>query len=846
MIILDSKSIRATVSILALTTTLAWGASANAAAPAAIAFNIPAENTARALNEFAKAAQIHLLFPYEAAARFTAPPLQGQFGRDEALTRLIANTNLEIASESGDTITLREKAGQGQAAASDVATQVTVTGSRIRDVSPTSPVHVVTRADIDRSGYGQVSDLMRSLPENFAGGENAGVIQGSQVNPENADLGGASAVNLRGLGTGATLVLLNGHRLASNSAFQGSDISGIPMAALERVEVVPDGASALYGSDAVAGVVNFILRRDYNGSEVSARIGESADGGGEQHMVNVLSGIARPDWHVLADVQYAKQSPLGWGDRDWISTTTPADTLLDATTYRSLYLGGGVNLGEGTQLSFDLSADDRTAQRISQTTPAAAQYFSDYYTPLVSTAVTLDFDTFAGWKGHVTGSASDSLAKAVSRAPSINYYAPAKTKNDVEYVEASTDGSLLTLPSGKLKAAFGGGYRTENYRDSYGAAASREVSYVFAEAFVPLITPSETRTGLHRLELDVSARAEHYSDFGNSTNPKVGLRYVPLNDLALRATWGKSLKAPSFLQMYTSRLLELLNAADMGGTGPGTSILTYGGNANLKPERSTNWTMGADYTPRFAPGLKVTATYYDIDYTDRVVQPVANYLQALSNPIYAPFVIRNPSPAVVSQVVASTPTFYNFASSAFNPSSVVAIVEDDYENATAQIIHGLDLGVTDRFDLGTTRLDVFADASKMKLTQKTTVAAPAVELTGTIFNPPDFKARGGFTLSRGPWAATAIANFVDGEWDTAKTPNVRIGSWTTIDANLAYAFHPNGGLTDGLKVGLSASNLLDKRPPYTVTPTSGPFPHFDSANASALGRFVSLTITKDW
>jgi len=109
MIIFDRKTVRAAASILAITATLSAARAANAQNGAAIAFNIPTENTAQALNDFAKAAQIHLLFPYDAATKYTAPALAGAFTRDEALARLIAGTDLEVASESGDTITLRER-----------------------------------------------------------------------------------------------------------------------------------------------------------------------------------------------------------------------------------------------------------------------------------------------------------------------------------------------------------------------------------------------------------------------------------------------------------------------------------------------------------------------------------------------------------------------------------------------------------------------------------------------------------------------------------------------------------------------------------------------------------------
>src|SRR6185369_12943879 len=100
--------------------------------------------------------------------------------------------------------------------------------------------------------------------------------------------GGASTLNLRGLGSGATLTLLNGHRLAYNVTNPAVDVSAIPLEAVERLEIVADGASALYGSDAVAGVANVVLKRDYAGLSTSARFGASTDGGNSQQQYSVV------------------------------------------------------------------------------------------------------------------------------------------------------------------------------------------------------------------------------------------------------------------------------------------------------------------------------------------------------------------------------------------------------------------------------------------------------------------------------------------------------------------------------------------------------------------------------
>jgi outer membrane receptor for ferrienterochelin and colicin len=149
--------------------------------------------------------------------------------------------------------------------------RIEVTGSHIRrvDLEGPAPVLVITREQIDRSGVSDVAALLRELP----------VIAGGGVTDFNAALGfqrGNQAVSLRGLGPVATLVLLNGRRMPvapyadPGTAYGNSfNLNVIPLSAIERIEVLKDGASAIYGSDAIAGVVNVILRKDFRGAEAT-------------------------------------------------------------------------------------------------------------------------------------------------------------------------------------------------------------------------------------------------------------------------------------------------------------------------------------------------------------------------------------------------------------------------------------------------------------------------------------------------------------------------------------------------------------------------------------------------
>ena len=822
-----------------------------AAQAVTIHFDIPAETVAKALIDFSKQANIQILYPYDVAVQRDLPALKGDMTLEEALQTILANTGLEVASEAATTISLRPVAvsARSNSKSGDPNTEVVVTGSRIRNSQPTSPIHVITHAEIEQSGYSQVGDLIRSLPEDFGGGQNPGVMGATVSSIGNQNLTNASSINLRGLGTDATLVLLNNHRLSADSFFQGSDISAIPLSAVQRVEIVPDGASAIYGSDAVAGVANFIMRKDYNGTEVSARAGGASQGGASEETFSGLTGWSGSAGHILADVEFSRTGKVTAGDRDFSAAAPAGEYILRPQTRKSVFLSAGKDFTDTVSLSVDGLISDRQSSTLTQRTAATAVAVGNVYTPSYSGAVTLDVGLMGDWKLHATGAASGSRnatwSGTTKTVGSFNY-----KQNAVNYGEVTADGTLANLPSGPVKVAFGGGYRSELYHNNHPGSSSyvsgsRHVGYAYAEAYVPLVAPSPTRTGLHELDLNLSARSEHYSDFGNTTNPKIGLRYVPLDDLTLRASWGTSFKAPSFSQMYSANVLEIWTASSLGYAGPGTAFDLEGGNANLKPEKSRSWTFGGDFNPSGLRSLTLSATYFNIAYRDRVVQPIANIVVGLSNPIYSSFVSA-PTPAKLASIVSAADLTYNFSGVAYDPNSVVAILNDTYQNATAQTVHGVDFSYRQTFRLAAGRLDAFANATWLKLEQQTIRSAPVQVLSGTIFNAPDFKARGGLSWLAGPWSVTGTMNFVDGETDTGTTSYRTIASWTTVDGSVIYRFG-GIGFGKGLKVIGAASNLFDKVPPHAVSPTvTYPGLGFDSTNASILGRFLSLTLVKAW
>lgn len=188
--------------------------------------------------------------------------------------------------------------------------EVVVTGSRIArgsDFESPAPVLTVDRDSIERSGYNNLQQLMEKIPANGAGAFS------TRGNNQDSTANGAASISLRGLGADATLVLVNGRRVAisafaENVSTSFVDINTIPVAAIDRVEVLKDGSSAVYGSDAVAGVINIILRKDFEGFETAVSYG-SADGYDETN-ASAIWGMSGDNSNVTMIIDYFKNSSL--------------------------------------------------------------------------------------------------------------------------------------------------------------------------------------------------------------------------------------------------------------------------------------------------------------------------------------------------------------------------------------------------------------------------------------------------------------------------------------------------------------------------------------------------------
>jgi outer membrane receptor protein involved in Fe transport len=191
---------------------------------------------------------------------------------------------------------------------------IVVTGSRIRrvDLETASPVVTIDKIAIEKSGKLTVGDLLQEMP----------AISGAATNPRvnNGGGSGASTVSLRGLGSNRTLVLVNGRRFVTNGF--ASDVNSIPANLIERIEVLKDGASAVYGSDAIGGVVNFILRENYQGAEFTLDYGVSDRDDGARKGASFTFGHSSDRGSLMAGVNYNQFDSVSSGDRDFSKLAT--------------------------------------------------------------------------------------------------------------------------------------------------------------------------------------------------------------------------------------------------------------------------------------------------------------------------------------------------------------------------------------------------------------------------------------------------------------------------------------------------------------------------------------------
>lgn len=849
------------------------GMSAGHAQDAAVGrnFDVPSQPAASALNAFAEQADITLVFSQDLVTGITTRPLEGTYATIDGLRAMLEGTGLVIQRINDTTLSIvgssRAGANAQTSAQPDAFTKsletVTVTGTRIRGGVSPSPVITIDAQRISEEGFNDLGEVIRSLPQNFNGGQNPAAVSTSSSlgSGANGNVTGGSGLNLRGLGPDATLTLLNGRRMAYGGRAQSVDISAIPVEAVDRIEIVPDGASAIYGSDAVAGVGNVILKRDFEGVTVGTRYGTATSDGLTTREYTVTAGTTWQSGGVIATYKDSSRDPIYADQRSYADNLIDPYAIYPGSDQRSGLLSGYQMFGDDVTFKLDALRTERD-----QLFYGGFPTFYYHYTPETTTSLVSpslewilsnDWTLSAGaaWGEDDTLTRADMVTFATGVSSPVTRFG---YSNESRTYEVGAEGPLFALRGGDARLAVGAGYRTNSLLErnqlagTTNAAGEESSRFAYAELNLPLIGPDSNTAAVRRLMLTAAVRGEDYDSFGSVTTPKLGLIYSPNANFTLKASWGKSFKAPTLFQRYLPQFAYLdTPPSRFGGTGyeEGATVLsTSGGNGNLNPERARTWTASLAFHPEAVPGLEAELTWFDIDYTDRVVRPFANTGEALSNPIYSEFVIYNPTAEQQAEAIANA-TFRNSTGADYDPDDVFAMFSQSFINATRQQIRGIDLSSSYGRAVGAGRLTLRGSVSWLDSSQQTTSLQSSFDLAGSIYNPAKINGRAGAVWTEGGFTASVFANYTDGvREDFWSAGGQKTASFTTFDTSLNYRTGERSGAWSNLEFSLSAQNLFNRDPSlFSVAPAYLIYvPPYDATNTSVVGRYLSLAVSKHW
>lgn len=897
----NSRTVRAT-SRLSRVGTLAASVltilASAADAQAVTEWDLPEQPLASSLRAIAAQSESNILFDKKLVNDQRAAPLKTKASAEQALSQVLEGTGLTYRHLDDKTVTIqlastdpaattsapyRMESGRIRLAQAETSEEprrgrtlegrplidieeIIVTGTNIRGVeNATAPVIVLSREYIDATGFGTTTSLIESLPQNFALANQTGVL----IPDVSGTREQGASINLRGLGEGTTLVLLNGRRLAPGFRSAAVDISALPLTALDRVEVLTDGASALYGSDAVGGVVNFILRDDFEGAETRLRTG-FADGTDEIRLSQAL-GNSWDSGNALLSVEYYKRDLLLARDRDFVPSNSLIGSLLPEDENYSAVFTGKQQLSGSVSAFADVVYTQRDssnqAGRVTLLETGDVDNSQGHGTLGVEWAVGAD------WVIEVSGSYGRNDLN-VERGNINGLGARTDTTVDVlfesEAARVKADGTIVALPGGNLRAAIGADWRSDTYEDSLmnvagvttaSTDADQIVRSAFAELYVPVIGKANAMQGVQSLELSLAGRYDDYSSFGSSFDPQYGLMWEPVAGLRLRGRYGTSYKAPNLVDYSVStNAAAATPSVDPGAPGGLSYQLQVFGIAvdSLAAQESESTSFGVEILPPSIEGLALTLNYYNIKYRNRITNPPADV--ALNNPAaFGDLVIRNPNADQVNQFIALANLGQGFfaldplnplmPNLNFTPDQVDAIVDFRRRNLAVVETNGLDFSTQYDFKAGEGRVALgFAATYILSLDRQITRSSAEIESRGTFGNPPDWRARGFASYQLGGWTTNLFVNHTDSYDDTRRVVPVAIDSYTTLDARVAYSFSErfSTGLLSGLTLAASVQNLLDEDPPSTAVVSPLGDLGFDPTNANPLGRFIALEITKTW
>ncbi len=897
-------------------------------------FDIPSQSVPQALDAFARQANLVLGFSEFGYENVQTRAVVGSFRPERALELLLSGTGLSVKIGADDrVIVLRasqtqesEKAGatmdrdgseltakaggdgrsasfatgsadgaQGRSTVDtrrssapegdEILDEVVVTGSHIRGIDTVGASSLTfTREEIDSTGYSTVQDLFESLPQNLDEISPDGSVATGASEVANGNTQGASSISLRGLGPGSTLILLNGKRRPGNIRGRAVDVSAIPLSMVERLDVITGGASAVYGSDAVAGVVNIVTVTELDGAESQIYAGE-ASAGGERLNFSQTFGRSFEKGGFVLGYDYRKDEPLDATATGVVrppspSGLTPSPGLFDLIDPSEQHVGlfsGRYEVGQKVELYGDAhySSDENEVVGIVGIAGCCdvgtiGVTKSDQY----SVAGGIRFDYGEDWQVDVSvlhGVVENSFPFVFNFAGegtiTSRDAAPLEQDEDeatITSFSAIADGPVGRIGSRAISSAVGVEFREESYErqrfslpdftpfPAQNENRDREIWAVFGEVHVPLVD----RDG-QRLELSLAGRYEDYSDFGNTFNPRIGLDWELAGGLVVRGSFSRAFRAPDlFILDFANQTLvrELADPLDPTGMTVASVFVQTGGNPDLQPEEADSYTIGIDWEA--SDQTSVSLSYFNIGYEGRIGEPTPSSLTVLEEEaLFSELINRSPTPAELDAFLAASTGFLNGTAIPFDPETDDAfatfaniIVFDNRRNNIAlEKLDGIDFQVATELEAGSSEWSFGLNSTYyLGFNRKITATSPSIEQLNKPGRTIDLRVRGQIGWSRSAWRVFGYVNYVNDYDDSLASTPTKIDSWTTVDLTVRYdAIERNtNGFLDGLRATLAVENLFDEDPPVFLSNSQGL--GYDTANANALGRFVSLRLSKRW
>lgn len=757
---------------------------------------------------------------------------------------------------------------------------IVVTGSLIRGLPKeyvASPVFTHGQADIVQSGSGSVAEYMLTIPQNFTGDLSEFATSGAGIGSPLGDattynqFDGFSGFALRGLASDATLTLLNGRRMPSVGMNEAPTASVIPSMLIERIDIIPDGASATYGADAVAGVVNIVTRKPKDGLELQARGATATRTGKQDWQASALAGHSWGSGRVYGMAMIQDRSPFV-GDPVEASGEALQITQLPDERLTGLYAGLEQEAGDFT---FSLDASrfqrDRSSRQLFLDEPAFNRVFKTRTTGVSiysgvrwqgqgSTALDLTVDYH---RNH-----TDSSSSRMGRPPATR-----ESTNRLFVAELRGQTALASLPAGQIMVAGGFQYRSETLRTDATIffnreGGTREVKSVFGEINVPIVGPEQAIPLIRSLTLSAAARYEDLG-FDKALSPKVGLRWQVDRSVALRGTWARSFLVPRFrstigiAEQVSFGLYEypFLNPEDQNPalpTGQALVMFRAGANPDLQTQNADTFTLGVDLTPTFLPDLTIKAGYYRIKISGRVGTPKPD--DSLSVRDLQIFNIANPDLQQIRQVLGNPAVFRRFAevpainngdltffdSAVDVPASLLSqvqlIADIRAQNFAVESTDGLDLDLSWRPQL-------FGGTAMLKLTGQYILnldlkagGDTAISRVDGYAKPAALRLNGTIAWGRGGVSVGSVVNYVDGFTDDRPGQTVRkVGSFTTASFFLGFdlgRLSSAAWLADS-EVQLVVANLFDRQPPRIIDGVLGFDPYNNPPNPRTIGLILA-------